>query len=109
MLLKLGLAIVYFVTVVYILLIVWPALYCWQHGCRGPDGDAFMPAFFLTPLGTITTAISLYSAIHQIRKRQAWSWIFWPLAIIFAVVLLGALAFIAFGIYQLAVHHRAGS
>jgi hypothetical protein len=104
MLRKLGVAISYFFTSVYILSILLPSIYCLRHGCRGPEGDAFMPAFFLTPVGTIATAFSLYSAIQQIRKRQSWSWIFWPLAIIFAIVLLGAIAFIALGIYQIASH-----
>jgi hypothetical protein len=65
-----------------------------------------MPAFFLTPLGTIATAVSLYNAIQQIRKRQSWSWVFWPVAMIFAIVLLGAIAFIALLIYELTIHHR---
>jgi len=84
-----------------------PALYCLRHGCRGPgEGDAFMPVFFLTPFGAIATAFSLHNAIQQIRKEQSWSWVFWPLAIIFAIVLLGAIAFVAFLIYELTIHHR---
>jgi hypothetical protein len=106
MLVKLGLGLLYFVAIVYILSILLPSIYCLRHGCTGPEGDAFMPAFFLTPLGAITTAICLFHAIHQIRKRQSWSWVFWPLAIIFAIVLLGAIAFIALLIYHLAFHRR---
>ncbi len=98
---KLGLAITYFIASVYFLLILSPCIYCLQHGCRGPEGDAFMPAFFLTPVGTIATAFSLYNAIQQIRKRQSWSWVFWPLATIFAIVLLAAIGFIALLIYHL--------
>jgi hypothetical protein len=104
MLRRLGLAILYFITSVYISSIVSPAIYCLQHGCKGPEGDAFMPAFFLTPLGGIATAFSLTHAIQQIRKRQSWSWIFWPLAIIFAIVLLGVVVFVALLIYELASH-----
>jgi hypothetical protein len=63
-----------------------------------------MPAFFLTPLGAIATAFSLRNAIQNIRKRQSWSWVFWPLAIIFAIVLLGAIAFVGMLIYALATH-----
>ncbi len=101
MLRKLGLGISYFIAIVYILLIVLPCLYCYQHGwCKGPgEGDAFMPAFALTPLGAIGTAFSLRNAIQQIRKKQSWSWIFWPLAIIFAIVLLGVIALVALFIY----------
>jgi len=99
-----GLAIMYFIAVVYIISVVMPALYCYQHGCKGPEGDAFMPAFFLTPLGAIATAFSLHNAIQQIRKKQSWSWVFWPLAIIFGIVLLGAIAFIALLIYEVATH-----
>jgi hypothetical protein len=65
-----------------------------------------MPAFFLTPFGAIATAFSLHDAIQQIRKRQSWSWVFWPLATIFAIVLLGAIAFIVLLISELASHHR---
>jgi hypothetical protein len=103
---RLGLAISYFVSIVYVLSIYFPAVYCLQHGCKGPEGDAFMPAFFLTPLGAIATAFSLHNAIQNIRKRQSWSWVFWPLAIIFAIVLLGAIAFVVMLIYELATHHR---
>jgi hypothetical protein len=104
MLRKLGLAISYFIAIVYILEILLPSIYCFRHGCRGPEGDIFMPAFFLTPIGTIATGFSLYNAMQQIRKRQSWSWVFWPLAIIFAIVLLGAIAFIALLIYHLTFH-----
>jgi len=105
MLRKLGLAITYFIAIVYILSIVLPSIYCFRHGCRGPgEGDAFMPAFFLTPVGAIATAFSLHNAIRHIRKKQSWSWVFWPLAIIFAIVLLGAIAFIALLIYALTFH-----
>jgi hypothetical protein len=99
MLRKLGLAITYFIASVYIFSILLPSLYCLRHGCRGPDLDAFMPAFALTPFGAIATAFSLHNAIQHIRKRQSWSWAFWPLAIIFAIVLLGVIALIAIFIY----------
>ncbi len=109
MLSKLGLAIPYFIAIVYILSILLASLYCLQHGCRGPgELDAFLPAFGLTPFGAIATAFSLHNAIQQIRKRQPWSWVFWPLAIIFAIVLLGVIALVALIIYYTAFHrfHR---
>ncbi|MFZ0760594.1 MAG: hypothetical protein WAM69_11630 [Candidatus Sulfotelmatobacter sp.] len=106
MLRKLGLAISYFIATVYILLILSPAVYCLQHGCRGPELDGFMPAFFLGPWGAVATAFSLRNAIQNIRKRQTWSWIFWPLAIIFAIVLIGTIAFFGWVIYETAAHHR---
>jgi hypothetical protein len=103
---KVGLAIAYFVAVVYILAIVFPVDYCLRHGCKGPgELDAFMPAFGLTPFGAIATAFALRDSIQRIRKREAWSWIFWPLAIIFAAVLLGVVVFIAWFIYE-SVSHR---
>ena len=102
---KLGLAISYFITTVYILSILLPSIYCLRHGCKGPgELDAFMPAFALTPIGAIATAFSLYNAIQHIRKRQSRSWIFWPLAIIFAMVLFGVVALIALFIYYTASH-----
>jgi hypothetical protein len=105
MLRKLGLAVSYFIAIVYIFSILLPSLYCFRQGCRGPgELDAFMPAFALTPLGAIATAFSLHNAIQQIRKRQSWSWAFWPLAIIFAIVLLGVIALIALFIYYTASH-----
>jgi hypothetical protein len=63
-----------------------------------------MPAFGLTPFGAIATAFSLHNAIQHIRKRQSLSWVFWPLAIIFATVLLGVIAFVAWLIYETASH-----
>lgn len=104
MLRKVGLAISYFIAIVYILSIALPSIYCLRHGCRGPELDGFMPAFGLTPLGAIATAFSLRNAVQQIRKRQSWSWIFWPLAIIFAIVLLGVVALIALFIYYTVLH-----
>jgi hypothetical protein len=103
MLHKVGLAVSYFIAIVYVLSILLPAIYCLQHGCKGPgELDAFMPAFMLTPLGGIATAFSLYNAIQQIRRRQSWSWVYWPLVIIFGTVLLGAIALIAIIIYHTA-------
>ncbi len=99
---KLGLAISYSVATIYVLSILLPSLYCLQHGCKGPDLDAFMPAFFLSPWGAVAAAFSLRNTIQHIRKRQRWSWVFWPLAIIFVIVLLGVIALIALIIYYTA-------
>jgi len=105
---RLGLAISYFITSVYILSILLPSIYCLRHGCRGPgELDAFMPAFGLTPIGAIATAFSLHNAVKQIRKKHSWSWVFWPLAIIFAIVLLGVIALIALVIYYTAFHRSS--
>jgi hypothetical protein len=105
MLRRLGVAISYFVSIVYVLSILLPSVYCLRHGCRGPgELDAFMPAFGLTPFGGIAAAFSLHNAIQHIRKRHSWSWVFWPLAIIFATVLLGVIAFIVWLIYETASH-----
>jgi hypothetical protein len=102
---RIGLAISYFVSIVYVLLILLPSVYCLRHGCKGPgELDAFMPAFGLTPFGAIATAFSLHNAIQHIRKRQSWSWAFWPLAVIFAAVLLGVMALIVWFIYETASH-----
>jgi len=107
MLRKIGLAISYFVAIVYIFSILLPAVYCFRHGCKGPgELDAFMPAFLFTPIGTIATALSLRNAVQHIRKRHSWSWAFWPLAILFAIVLLGAIAFISWVVYETAFHRQ---
>ncbi|MGC2447645.1 MAG: hypothetical protein WA477_08370, partial [Candidatus Sulfotelmatobacter sp.] len=58
----------------------------------------------LTPFGAIGTAFSLRNAIQQIRRKSSWSWLLWPLAIIFAIVLLGVIALVAVGIYYTASH-----
>src|SRR5271168_2202266 len=104
MLRKLGLAISYFIASVYFLSILLPSIYCLRHGCHGPDLDAFMPAFLLTPVGAIATAFSFRNALQQIRKGQSWSWVFWPLAVIFAIVLLGAITLVAWVVYETAFH-----
>ena len=109
MLRRLGLGISYFIAIVYAFSILLPCLCCYQHGCRGPgELDAFMPAFLFTPAGAIATAFSLRNAIQHIRKRQSWSWVFWPLAVIFAIVLLGVVTLVAWVVYQTAFHriHR---
>ncbi len=102
---KIGLAISYFIASIYILSIVLPSIYCLRHGCKGPgELDAFMPAFMLTPMGAIATAFSLRNAIQRIRKRESWSWVFWPIALILAIVLLGIAALVAVFIYYTATH-----
>ena len=109
MLRRLGLGISYFIAIVYVLSILLPGLYCYQHGCKGPgELDAFMPAFLLTPVGAVATAFSLRNAIQQIRKGQSSSWVFWPLAIIFSIVLLGAIALVTWVVFETAFHrfHR---
>ena len=107
MLHKLGLAIAYSIAIVYFLAILLPSIYCLRHGCKAPgEGDAFMPAFALIPIGGIATVISFVNAIQQIKKRQSWSWVFWPAAIVFAIVLLATLAVIALLIYFTAFHRR---
>lgn len=101
---RLGLTIAYFVAVVYIIWIVCPALYCYQHGCRaGGEGDIFMPAFFLTPVGAIATAFAFRNAIQNIRKGHTWSWLFWPLAVVFGIVLAAVIVFIAIMVYYIVV------
>ena len=105
MLRKLGLAISYFIAIVFVLSIVLPSIYCLRNGCKGPgELDAFMPAFMLTPLGGIGTVFSLRNTVQQIRKRHSWSWAFWPLAMIFAIVLLCVIALIAMFVYYTVLH-----
>ena len=105
MLRRLGLAISYFIAIVYFFSILLPSVYCLRHGCRGPaELDAFMPAFMFTPVGAIATAFSLHNSVQQIRKGQSSSWVFWPLAIVFAMVVLGVIAFIALMIFEAAIH-----
>jgi hypothetical protein len=100
---KVGLTISYFVAAVYLVSILLPALYCLRNGCKGPgELDAFMPAFALTPFGAIATAFSLRNAIQNIRKRKPSSWAYWPLAVVFAIVLLAVIALIALVVYYTA-------
>jgi hypothetical protein len=108
MLRKLSFTISYFIAIVYALSILLPSVYCLHHGCKGPgELDAFLPAFALIPFGSIAAAFSLRDTIQRIRKRQPWSWIFWPLAIVFAIVLLCTIAFIAWVIYETAFHRSS--
>jgi len=104
MLRRLGLTLAYVIAIGYILSILLPALYCSSHGCRGPgELDAFMPAFAFTPVGAIATVFTLNNAVQHIRKRQS-SWLFWPLSIIFSIVLLGVFALVVAIIYRTAIH-----
>jgi hypothetical protein len=104
MLRRFGVAISYLIAIVYVVSIVLPCVYCLQHGWRGPgELDAFMPAFMLTPLGTIGTGFALRNSIQHIRKKSS-PWVFWPLAMIFAIVLLGVAALIAWIVYETATH-----
>jgi hypothetical protein len=104
MLRRLGLAISYVIAAGYILSVLLPSFYCFSHGCRGPgDLDAFMPAFLFTPLGAIATSFALNNTIQHIRKGHS-SWAFWPLAVIFSLVLLGVFVLIVWVIYHTAFH-----
>jgi hypothetical protein len=95
---KLGLTIAYFLAVVYILSFLAPLLYCLPN-CDGPVLDAFLPAAALTPFGAVGTAFSLRNSIQNIRKRQPSSWLFWPLAVIFSIVLAGVITLFALVVY----------
>lgn len=71
MLRRLGLTISYLIAIVFIVSILLRALYCFQHGCKGPgELDAFMPAFAFTPFGAIATAFSVHNSIQNIRKHH---------------------------------------
>jgi hypothetical protein len=105
---KLGLAVCYVIAIGYIFSILLPAFYCYSNGCKGPgDLDAFTPAFLFTPVGALGTAVSLTNTIQQIRKKH-YPWAFWPLAVIFSIVLLGVVVLIAWVIYYTAFH-RGGT
>ena len=65
-----------------------------------------MPAFALIPIAGIATVFSFGRSTQQIRKRELSSWVFRPAAILFAIVLVGTLAFIALLIYFTAFHRR---
>lgn len=104
MLRKIGIAIAYLVTMVYIVSILLPAGYCFQHGCSGPgEGDAFMPAFLLTPAGGVGTIFALRNCIQNLRKESS-SWVFFPLSVIFAAVLMGDAALIVWIVFETATH-----
>lgn len=104
MLRRLGLAISYGITILYILSLLMPSLYCFSNGCKGPgELDAFMPAFLATPIGAIATTFSLRDSLQHIRKRQS-SWLFLPLAIIFSIVLLGVVTLFVLIIYHYLFH-----
>jgi hypothetical protein len=104
MLRKLALTISYLIAIAYIVSILLPSPYCYQHGCKGPELDAFMPAFAFTPLGAIVTAFSLHNSIQNIRKTPSSRWLFWPLAIVFSIVLLAVIALTALIISHTAFH-----
>ena len=71
MLRRIGLAISYFIAILYILSILWPSYYCLRHGCKGPgELDAFMPAFALIPIGGIATAFCI-APRHPANQKKA--------------------------------------
>lgn len=101
MLRKIALGVSYFFASAFLVSFLVPfsfLMYCVHlHGlkhCQGPDLDAFLPAAALTPFGTIGSAFCLRDAIQNIRKRR-FPWLFWPLAVIFSLVLLGVAIMIA--------------
>jgi hypothetical protein len=105
MLRKLGLGISYFFALAYIVSFVVPfslLLECVRlHGlehCQGNGLDAFLPAAALTPFGSMGSAFALRNSIQNIKKRQS-LWLFWPLAIIFAIVLAAVIGAIALVFY----------
>lgn len=103
---QLGIAVSYIVSLLYVLLIVWPALYCIRHSCSGSDLDGFMPAFLFTPVGGIATAFALRDATRQIRRGSSWSGLFWFLAAIFVIVLAAIAVLAAIVIFVTAFHRR---
>jgi hypothetical protein len=97
---KIGLGISYFFAIAYIISFLVPfslllecvRLYGLQH-CQGNGLDAFLPAAALTPAGTIGAVFSLRNSIQNIRRHSR-PWLFWPISIVFAIVLLGVAAMI---------------
>ena len=103
MFLRIGLTICYIIAIAYILSVLLPAEYCLSHGCHGPELDGFMPAFMLTPIGAVATAFTLHNCIQNI-KRGSQPWLFWPLAIVFAIVLLGVVALVVLFVVETVLH-----
>jgi hypothetical protein len=114
MLRKLGLGISYFLAIAYIISFLVPfslLLNCLPNCGNGLD--AFLPAAALTPFGAMGSAFALRNSIQNIRKRQS-LWLFWPLAIIFAIVLTAVIIAIALVVYvdvtgNFALFHRSVS
>lgn len=110
MLRKLGLAISYFIASVYIFSILLPSIYCLRHGCRGPGaGDAFMPAFFLTPLGAIAAAFSLHTPYNRSEKDNHGLGFSGLWQLFFAIVPLGVIALIALFFHYLSASKLRGA
>jgi hypothetical protein len=119
MLRRIGLGLSYFLAITYLISFLVPLsflLYCIQlhslASCEGSGLDAFLPAAALTPFGAMASAFSLRNATQNIRKRSR-LWLFWPLAVIFSMVLLGVSAMIAIVIFydihgNLALHRSLG-
>lgn len=104
MLRKLAIALSYFIALLYALSILLPVVLCLLQGCNGPgELDAFLPAFGLTPFGVVATVFSLRNAIQNIGKKHSPTWILWPFAILFVIVLACDVAFIMWIAYEAVV------
>lgn len=59
--------------VIWLLLLVYPADYCLEHGCSGPSGgqniDGFLPAFGFAPIGAPALLWSLFILVKRIWRR----------------------------------------
>jgi hypothetical protein len=115
---KLGLGISYFFAFAFIISFLVPLSFLLEcvrlyglQPCQGPDLDAFLPAAALTPFGAVGTAFSLRNSIQNIRRHSR-PWLFWPLAVIFSIVLLGVAVMIAVVVFydthgNLVIHRSA--
>jgi len=61
--------------VIWLLLLIYPADYCLQHGCSGPVGgqniDGFLPAFGFAPIGGPALLWSLYVLVKRVWPGRA--------------------------------------
>jgi len=75
---------------IFIVTLAVGQLGCPIQTCKGPDGDAWMPAFFFAPLGLPALVISVFFVARKIWPNSPflWLWLKYLFFVIIAVVIL---------------------
>ncbi len=98
--------IIHAISGLFVLSLGLPSAYCFQHGCRGPELDGFMPALMLAPFGAPALALSMRATIRKMRSGSPWSYIGWPIVIVQGTTLAGVAGFIVVAIVWLVGRRR---
>jgi hypothetical protein len=94
----LGWGCVFVAAAIFVVMLVGAQIGCPIPTCRGPEGDAWMPAFFFAPFGLPALGMSAFFIAKKIRPNspklsRAGPWLKYLFLVIIGLVLLSGFIF----------------